>query len=146
MGRSVSTPRNSFAAFAHPVFFDDARREAGPDVEPEELEYDYFDGDDLIECARQTAMEAWRSMQPCDRWLDREDHAIAENVWAYFGVSEYCGLVAYWIVAKDQETASRDALAARWCSLSVRKLEDTFGELRKVATFSNGEALFERRN
>ena len=51
-------------------------------------------------------------MSECEEWVDREDLAIAENGHAYFGVSEYCGCAAVWIVAKTDYYG--DPLAEAW--------------------------------
>ena len=131
MSRSVSTPRNAqVIAYAH--------------VECEEDEADVQDtwDDDLVNLSA-ALRAAFPSMSPADRWLDREDHVILENRHAYIGVSEYCGLVAVWIVPEDTPTA------LHWCAQIEprfrRVVADVFGvELRHIATASNGEAFFER--
>lgn len=136
MGRSVSYPSNAKVAFMAPSFFD--YEEHGDN---EDAEYDFYDFDDLIEWAQGLAAEVWPSMSDCNEWLDREDHAIAENGHAYFGVSEYGGLCAFWLVARDPDSA----LAENWLDLANAKLQKHFGELRKIAVMSNGEAIYERR-
>ena len=49
---------------------------------------------EFIEDLRTGARELWPSLEDCDRWLDREDHAVLSNIHAYVGVSEYGGLGA----------------------------------------------------
>jgi len=130
MGRSVSYPR--FAEVAFTTF---------------EAEDDSFAADDFameLDTWKDMATDAWPSFYACDKWLDREDHAVLQNSWAYFGVSEYCGLVAIWIVAKELEDFSRQVLADRWVAQAGDKLRARFGQFKKIATMSNGEAVFER--
>lgn len=122
MGRSVSYPRGSVVAFTT------------------------FDGEDswdwqlFIEEFEEEARLLWPSFRKCNIWLDREDHAILENNHTYFGVSEYCGLVAFWLVPKDED----DPLAWRWISQIEKKFNKTFGTLSKIGCFSNGECIFEK--
>lgn len=139
MGRSVSYPTGAIVAYATPSFAED---EVGADED--ELSYDYFNFDDLLDDARAVAMAAWPSFYEVDKWLGREDHAIAENRWAYFGVSEYAGVVAYWIVAKDQDDDGRQGLAEQWVQSAYKKLRKTFGTMRRIGWFSDGTALYQR--
>jgi len=124
MGRSVSTPRNATAvAYSH-VDFDD-------DID------DDFDW--VVDNFQYEVRRVFPSARSCSEWLGREDHAVMENGHAYFGISEYCGLVAYWMVPKDDRP-----LAEAWCHKAAAKFEASFGDLRKLGTFSNGEAVFAR--
>lgn len=107
-----------------------------------------------LEDFRRQILEAFPSASACDSWLDREDHAIAENRFAYFGVSEYCGLVAMWVAEKDadyDQSEGWEALRDHWLSQvqqRFRKAADgCFGQaLCKQGTFSNGEAFFQPLN
>jgi hypothetical protein len=108
--------------------------------------YNVFEGEDaldfewqVIEDLRNHAQELWPSLRECDHWLDREDHAVLENALAYVGVSEYDGVVAYWVVPKE----AAQPLAERWCEQIAPRFEKAFGRLRPVGRFSNGERLFE---
>ena len=86
-----------------------------------------------------------------DLRLSREDRAVAENKYAYFGVSEYCGLVAVWCAAKEAsyyDNAGFEGLRDRWISQIGDKFRKTargsFGQaLVKTGSFSNGEAFFQ---
>ena len=120
MGRSVSYPTNAEVTFTT------------IDID----EGDYFDFDEYIDSLQQTASSVWPSMIKCDKWLDREDHAIMENGHAYFGVSEYCGVVAMWLVAKE------GILAHAWVSNAKQRLQKQFGTMAMMGRMSNGEAVF----
>src|SRR5512142_214579 len=100
-----------------------------------ELEGD--DWEDFIADIRNAAQERWPSLRECDHWLDREDHAILENRFAYVGVSEYCGLASLWIVVKGDPYDDRiAALAGAWVAKIAKKFDALFGELVHVGTFS----------
>lgn len=128
MGRSVSTPRHA-----------------------EQVAYASFDGDewdwsDAIDNLKGVAQYRYKSLRSCDHWVGNEDHAILENDHAYIGVSEYCGLVAVWVVPKGADRYSDPSgLAMNWCNqISLRPLAECFGTaLHKQGTFSNGEAFFQ---
>lgn len=136
MGRSVSYPSGAEVAFMH-------------------LDCDCTDGcgcwGDFIYDLKARAESLWPSLSIDDeRWLGREDHALLGNRHAYFGVSEYCGLVAVWLVARDHDGIYSDdpppAFSERWVSQAGDKLRTEFGQLRKLGTASNGESFFERIN
>lgn len=140
MGRSVSTPYK--AAFVlHSVLPDD------------------FDSDawrEDCECFAECVQERFPSMYAIDwrspdAWVGREDRALCENSFAYIGISEYCGLVALWILPKDPKwyaNAGWEALRDHWIDSvrgSFERIADGwFGRpCRHVATASNGESFYE---
>ena len=136
MGRSVSAPS-------------EARVVCYRDVS----EFDEY-GDDwswFVESLQETVRFEWPSFTDCDKWIGREDHALAENSLCYIGVSEYCGCAAIWIASKKEELLSSDygpQPEANLCDGFIEKIrpkfEKRFGEFVKVATFSNGEAVYEK--
>jgi hypothetical protein len=126
MSRSVSYPVNAVA-----VCYDDVSH----------LE-DQWDWNMYKESIEEMAQHHWPSLICCDRWLGREDRAILENSHCYVGVSQYCGLAAIWLVYKDD--GEYPQLAQEWAFQIMPKFEKIFGGLRKVATFSNGESVFEK--
>jgi len=92
------------------------------------------------------ARRLWPSLVECDTFISREDRAVLENNLVYVGLSEYCGLLSLWVVPKyecggEPETT---ALADRWISQIENKFLREFGELIKLGTMSNGEAVFKR--
>ena len=112
-------------------------------------DFEYDDWDWFIESIADSAKEAFPSMEDADKWLDREDHAILENSFAYIGVSEQCGLASVWMVRKENdlyyaEDIAIDNLADNWIGLVENKFYKLFGEYRKIGTASNGEAFFEK--
>lgn len=133
MGRSVSTHRNAVATvYLHP-----------------EIEDDSFGWDDFIEDLQQNVLfPKYPSMYAADRWMDREDHIIAENRYCEVSVSEYCGLVA--ICLAPHSGAYEDPKAQAW----TERISNSFhahitkmfksSALSKVGTFSNGESVFEK--
>jgi hypothetical protein len=91
-----------------------------------------------IEDIREYAKSLWPSFSNCDKWLDREDHAMLENKHAYIGISEYCGLISVWLVPKNN-----DNLSSNFCYLIKNKFVKSFSTLNKIGRFSNGESVFE---
>lgn len=110
---------------------------------------DVDDSDDFADCIdnlKGVAQHRYKSLSSCDRWLGREDHAILENSHAYIGVSEYCGLVAVWIVAKEDRYGNASSIANYWCDqVKLAPLAECFGQrVRPVGCFSNGECVFQQ--
>jgi hypothetical protein len=132
MGRSVSYPAGAIVAFDH------------WDEEPDEQGFN--DWSWMETGLRARIKEIFPGFEPCDKWIGREDHAIAENSFAYFGISEYCGLVALWLVRKelDWDSSANEAMQDRWLAQVEKKFLATFGTLRKLGSMSNGEGVYER--
>jgi hypothetical protein len=100
--------------------------------------------DDLVEDFRTQLQAMFPSVRHQDAWLGREDHVLAGNARALFGMSEYGGLVSYWIVPRSDPGTADFGLATRWIESIAPKFVGAFGRLRKVATMSNGEGVYER--
>lgn len=156
MGRSVSYPSDALVVTFASSFWSCEEAEDHTDClycdgsgicQPEDF-------DDLIYDFRQHLKELFPSVVEADRWIDREDHVLAENGLASFGMSEYCGLVAYWIVPKEYNgpkgefyySSDRDisAISTRWVRQNTDKFVAAFGELSKVGSMSNGEGVYRR--
>lgn len=117
--------------------------------------YDDFIGqiewNDFIENIQETVKNTWSSFDVCDKWLEREVHAIASSDLAYVTISEYMGLVSICLVSRfeyddiyyddDQRKAN---MSKGFCKRIAPKFEKLFGELICVGRFSNGEAIFEK--
>lgn len=128
MGRSVSYPRNATVAYVDVSYMKES-----------------WEWDDFVQDVKDRAERLWPSMYNADTWLGREDHAILQNQNAYLGISEYDGLAAIWLVVKDDEYVNPN-LAGAWFAKVQQRFLDNFGMLRKLATFSNGEAMYEQIN
>lgn len=107
----------------------------------------YFDATDMDEDQWEMFLEdfvddlmyRYPSLYQSDTWLNRECKALLENCFCYIGISEYCGLASVWIVPKE----GHPNLEYAW----INKIRDAilrYGNLKKVGTFSNGEAVYER--
>jgi len=111
-----------------------------------------WDWDDFVEDIKTESLYSWPSLVPSQEWLGwgrkREDRVLIENNHAYIGVSEYCGLAAVWLKPKDDSVdgtwADTSGIAQHWCEQISPKFNKLFGQLRKVGTFSNGEAVYEQ--
>jgi hypothetical protein len=109
--------------------------------------------DDFAEDLEILLKEAFPSLTPDEKWLGREDKALLSNSYAYCGWSEYCGLVAVWVAAKEpgyQASSAWEALRDKWIASIEKKFAKTVGKswgtpLTKVGTFSNGESVFQKK-
>lgn len=134
MGRSVSTPTGAVAiAYRDVSEFQD------------EFEWGFFKENIIDQLKR-----AFPSLAEADSWIGREDHVVLENGHCKVTISEYCGLAAISLVPENHdcyysEDIAKQNLADHWCTQVAGKFENLLGELNKIGTFSNGEAIFERR-
>jgi hypothetical protein len=111
-----------------------------------EEDHDGWRFEQLVEDFRYQLKQMFPSVENADDWIGREDHVLAENRLARFGISEYCGLVSYWIVPKEWDGygADPEPLAKRWIASIEDKFVKAFGELTKVGSMSNGEGVYRR--
>lgn len=121
MARSVSYPSGAHVAFAH------------FDIEDE------FDWTYIVEDYVDVLLRDYPSVGTDSGWIGREDRVVASNRHARFGISEYCGLVAYWVLPEEDSN-----IASHWVDQIADRFTNAFSSLRKVGTFSNGEAVFEK--
>lgn len=116
------------------------------DYEDEHDDYTYTDQMDYF---REEVKRMFPSTWEQDEWLGREDHVLMANYHALFGMSEYCGLVSYWIVPRYDAGCSyrcgdiSPALTDRWIAQIEPKFTSAFGALRKLGSMSNGEGVYE---
>lgn len=103
------------------------------DFSPDGSDWDFF-----VDDIRYRLKDDFKSLSDCNKWLGREDNAILENDHCYIGLSEYNSLVSLWCVPKETN------LALNWIE-QIRPKFKKYGDLKKIATFSNGEAIFERK-
>ncbi len=148
MGRSVSTPYDAeVTVFLYPEL------ESFDENEKYDEYLSQLNWQDFTIDLEEVLKTKYKSLTKCDEWLGREDHAFLENELVYVGLSEYCGVVAVWIVPKDGEfytsRSEKANLAVNFCKQIEKGFEkllgDTFGtRLNRVGRFSNGEAVYKR--
>jgi hypothetical protein len=100
-------------------------------------EYDTEGFDMIIDDYRDQLRDMFPSVTAISKWVGREDHVVAENRHATFGISKYCGLVAYWAVPKTN-------LAAAWLMQIGERFTARFGQLEILGTASSGETFYRR--
>ncbi|KAJ8136365.1 hypothetical protein OY671_010422, partial [Metschnikowia pulcherrima] len=90
------------ASGAHVAF---AQWDAGwieDDDDPDTRHFDELaaqdDWDFIVENFREQVLAHYPSVWTSDGWIGREDRIVAMNRYARFGLSEYCGCIAYWVV------------------------------------------------
>lgn len=135
MGRSVAThPHASQVVFIH--------------LEEDE---DPFWWDDLVDNVAYAIRKHFPSMEePAkERWEGRECRVILENNMGFVTISGYGNVAAVCLVPEEGEThypdeASMNPLRLAWCERA--NFHQCFsgwrGLLRKVGSFSNGEAVY----
>lgn len=133
MGRSVSTPPNATVVAYAMAYVADL--ELGEDQ--------YEENENPVPDIQDVCKTFWPSLRTCDEWLDREDHAILENAVAYVGVSEYCGLVAVWILPKCDANGHNN-LGEQWAINIAPSFLHQFSTLKRLGTMSNGQSVYER--
>ena len=157
MGRSVSTPRGTRHVFyldwtleedelaelvADTIEANGLEGLCRHDKEALTIEIGSEAFEDLVEDTRYVLGDLFPSVYEADRWIGREDRVIAENRLAQFGVSEYCGLAAIWVVPSDDAPWQ---LAERWIDSVWPRFEAKYpSRLGLAGRFSNGEAVYER--
>lgn len=146
MSRSVETVRNAEAVvFLHFEYPED------------ELDAQY-EWDGFVDGISDTLRVALPSLEPDDEWLPypfRETRVFLSNRMAKVTISEYCGMVAICLVPRTATEeywpgyGPSEGMQRHWIAQvegKVRRvLKDSgFTVCRKVGTFSNGEAVYER--
>lgn len=150
MGRSVSVPLNAVGVFYKAWTQGHEDEETGEPIADDDFDYwesewDYLVHDDFV---GNVLTDLFPSVEPADYWIGTEDHVVAENQLAAFGVSEYCGLAAFWVVVKDNsnwDLPSWTGLAAAWIDKAWPKVEAMYpSRLGLMGRFSNGGAVYKR--
>lgn len=121
MSRSVSCPYTAtFMGYIYP-----------------ELE-DSDDFDWFVENLQMSLKEKFPSLIESSEWVGREDLCIVENENAKIGVSEYMGMICLWAIPNNN-------LGVHWID-QIKKTLNSYTNCYKVATFSNGEAVYEKKS
>lgn len=111
------------------------------DVTDREDEWDWIN---FVDDIKYDLQEKFKSLEDCSDWDGNETHIILENNFVQIGISEYCGLASVSVRIHEDIDESKQGLAERFIGAVERKL-DEMSELTKVGTFSNGEAVFNRK-
>lgn len=133
MSRSIWTHSDAIETVFYPL-----------DLDEDDLSYGAW-GDHI--CGIQEAFKRkFPSMCKCDYWPEKESNAIVENEHCMVVISDYCGLISLGVVALDASLyEGLNALANYWTQTNAAPfLCKQYSELRKVATFSNGESIYEQ--
>lgn len=155
MGRSVSYPRGALVAFTEFDWVHECGECDGYGTDELGSEclvchgsgtiyMDDYDWDDFCEDLTYRARSLFPSLSPDDRWIGHEDRVLASNGFAHFGVSEYCGTVAVWLVPRGDAGGSGEALARNWINGVARRFKGEFATMHRLGVMSNGGAVYER--
>lgn len=86
------------------------------------------------------------SLTECSNWDGQETEIFLANAHAEIGISEYNGLVSISLRAvEDDGYDNQFGLHAAWTERAADKFK-SLGNLTKVGSFSNGEAVFKTTN
>jgi len=138
MGRSVNYLNNAEVVLYFPFDYSD------------DVEMDNMNWDDMVEnlkCEIKAKLPSYYEVK--DKWGNRETRIILENSFCSIGISEYCGLVSLSVAPRENDYENySEGLAIHHANQIRGTLEKVLHDLglknlRKVGTFSNGEAVFE---
>lgn len=108
--------------------------------------------DDFKTAMVETFMQ-FPSVEETDEWIGRENHVLAKNRLAKFGISEYCGLVSVWAVPNEEtynqygDYINLEHFSRNWLTKSWPKVENRWpNRYEKQGTFSNGESVYRKVN
>lgn len=151
MGRSVSYPSGALVAYARTPYDEDwcancscPASDCDCDEDDKSLVQGEADWDWIAEDAARTISEMFPSFRPDDDWRGREDRVVARNSLVDFGFSEYCGLMAYWMVPREGLDGNLEAFAERWIAAVSRRFCARFGEYVRIGGMSDGTSVYQR--
>ncbi len=100
---------------------------------------------DTFHDVRFTLENHFKSLRETAKW-EGENHIFLENDLVEISRSSYCGLVAVCVREKydDYQTKNLTGFAKRFAGQVADELKRTYPTLSKVATFSNGEAVYQQ--
>lgn len=147
MGRSVSYPSG-----AHVAYSDWEAGWVSHDPETDEpLEEGYWDEDQahfdwecIVDNFKHTIKVLFPSTWEIDKWVGREDRALMANNYCYFGISEYCGCIAYWVVLRDDLGWTEGGRAEHWFKQIEHSFEKAFATMYRIGGFSDGTSVYNR--
>lgn len=148
MGRSVSYPSGSHVAYSQwdagwvHEDYDTGEELAEPHFD-ELLAQDDWDYlvDDFKEQVKKRYPSVW---EIAPKWIDREDCAFLANNYCYFGMSEYCGVIAYWVVPRGDLDWAEEGRALHWFNQIEAGWSKLFSTMHRVGGFSDGTSVYQK--
>lgn len=149
MGRSVNYLNYALCVnyFQWPKMWD--VDDNGKDIETEV----YEDASFVIEDIRETIISEYPEFSKCSRWDGREVHVILEGYGTEIALSEYCGLSSLSIRVDqsileycdtEEESEELNNSTEQWIIDNWPNIGKYWNMYQKIATFSNGEAVYEQ--
>lgn len=141
MGRSVATLPRALGV----VYFGWPERNVLDENGNETDELEYEDSSWVIEDIVENTMSEYPEFDQVSRWSG-ENHIIMDGYGCEISLSEYCGLAALCIRVDETVEWDDEGIAEihQWIDANWAKISDSYNKLRKVGTFSSGEAIFEK--
>ena len=116
----------------------------------EEVELNDWHWDDFKTAMVETFMQ-FPSVEETDEWIGDENHVLAKNGLAKFGISEYCGLVSVWAVPNEEtynqygDYINLEHFSQNWLTKSWPKVENRWpNRMVKGGTYSNGISFYRK--
>ena len=126
------------------------------ETEQDEISEDYEDSYIVIEDIQESIMSEFPEFDRSKKWDSNEVSIILQGHGAEIGLSEYCGLASLSIRIDENELDYNDYDETEyneqydkilsWINENWARISAGYSQFNKVATFSNGEAIFESIN
>jgi hypothetical protein len=126
------------------------------ETEQDEISEDYEDSYIVIEDIQESIMSEFPEFDRSKKWDSNEVSIILQGHGAEIGLAEYCGLASLSIRIDENELDYNDYNEAEyneqydkilsWINENWPRISAGYSQFNKVATFSNGEAIFEKNN
>lgn len=123
-------------------------------TEQDEISEDYEDSYEVIDGIQESIISEFPEFDRAKKWEGNETSIILTGYGTEIGLSEYCGLASLSIRIDENELAyyeedeyneQYDKIEA-WINENWAKISQGYNQFNKIATFSNGEAIFEKNN
>ena len=125
-------------------------------TEQDEISEDYEDSYEVIDGIQESIISEFPEFDRAKKWEGNEVSIILQGHGAEIGLSEYCGLASLSIRIDENELDYNDYDEAEyneqydkilsWINENWARISAGYSQFNKVATFSNGEAIFEKNN
>jgi hypothetical protein len=106
-----------------------------------------FDADnweELLVCLKTAISEHYPSfIKQENKWTGRENRIILENSFVSISISEYCGCGAVSVFANADYILAESWLIRNFSGIK-KVISQYVTPLKRIATFSNGEAVYEK--
>ena len=123
-------------------------------TEQDEISEDYEDSYEVNQDIQESIISEFPEFDRAKKWEGNEVSIILAGYGAKIGLSEYCGLASLSIAIDEDQLPNAwddnyDEVyedTERWINENWPRISAGYSQFNKIATFSNGEAIFEKNN